>query len=74
MSLEPQIDIKGKPNQLFSKGLLAKKLELFGLPLSEGYEFSLLVYNELVKNWNNEIQKEQLDNIVNQLLNEKYNR
>ncbi|MHA2357242.1 MAG: ATP cone domain-containing protein [Candidatus Heimdallarchaeaceae archaeon] len=72
MSFEPQIYIKGKPNQIFSKGLLAKKLELFGLPLSEGYEFSLQVFNELVKKGNNEIQKEDLDNIVIQLLKEKY--
>jgi len=74
MALEPQIYIKGKPNQLFSKGLLAKKLELFGLPLSEGYEFSIHVYNELVKTGKEEFQKEELDDIVNHLLNEKYDQ
>ncbi|MHA1953123.1 MAG: hypothetical protein ACXAAM_05030 [Candidatus Heimdallarchaeaceae archaeon] len=74
MSTEPQIQIKGKPDQLFSRGLLAKKLELVGFSLSDGYEFSILVYNELLKLKKNEITKKQLDEIVSNLLNQNYTK
>ncbi|MCG3219752.1 MAG: hypothetical protein H7641_00095 [Candidatus Heimdallarchaeota archaeon] len=74
MSTEPQIQIKGKPDQLFSRGLLAKKLELVGFSLSDGYEFSIQVHNELLKLKKNEITKKQLDEIVSNLLNQNYTK
>ena len=74
MSTEPQIQIKGKPDQLFSRGLLAKKLELVGFRLSDGYEFSIQVHNELLKLKKNEITKKQLDEIVSNLLNQNYTK
>ena len=74
MSIEPQIQIKGKPDQLFSRGLLAKKLELIGFRLSDGYEFSIKVHNELLKLKEQEIPKKQLDEIVCNLLNQNYTK
>ncbi|NPD89442.1 MAG: hypothetical protein HGN29_12050 [Asgard group archaeon] len=72
MGTEPQILIKGKPDQLFSRGLLAKKLELIGFSLSDGYEFSIQVHNELIKLKKKVITKKQLDEIVSDLLNQNY--
>jgi 2-phosphoglycerate kinase len=72
MSTEPQIQIKGKPEHLFSRGLLSKKLELIGFSLSDGYEFSIQVHNELLKLKKNEITKKQLDEIVSNQLNQNY--
>ncbi|MCG3225566.1 MAG: hypothetical protein H7645_01500 [Candidatus Heimdallarchaeota archaeon] len=74
MGTEPQIQIKGKPDQLFSRGLLAKKLELVGFSPSDGYEFSIQVHNEILKQKKNEITKKQLDEIVSNLLNQNYTK
>lgn len=74
MSTEPQIQVKGKPDQLFSRGLLAKKLELIGFSLSDGYEFSIQVHNELLKLEKKAITKKQLDEIVSNLLNQNYTK
>jgi 2-phosphoglycerate kinase len=74
MSTEPQIQIKGKPDQLFSRGLLSKKLELLGFRLSDGYEFSIQVHNELIKLKKKAITKKQLDEIVSNLLIKNYTK
>ena len=72
MSAEPQIQIIGKLDYRFSRGLLSKKLELIGFDLSDGYEFSIQVHNELLKLNQKEIPKKQLDEIVYQLLVQNY--
>jgi len=72
MSSEPQIQIKGKLDYLFSRGLLSKKLELIGFDLSDGYEFSIQVHTELLKLKQKEIPKKQLDEIVSKLLVQNY--
>ena len=74
MSPESQIQIKGKPDQVFSRGLLAKKLELFGFSPSNGYEFSIQVHNDLLKLNKDEITKNQLDEIVCNLLTQNYTK
>ena len=48
MEKEPQIYIQEKTKKLFSRGILAQKLRMIGFSLSEGYEFSIQIYNDLV--------------------------
>ena len=74
MEKEDQIYIQDKSKQLFSRGILAKKLELIGFSLSEGYEFSMLVHNDLVKLNKEIITKEELDEIVYKNLEATYNK
>ncbi|MCG3216984.1 MAG: hypothetical protein KAS63_09695 [Candidatus Heimdallarchaeota archaeon] len=74
MEKEKQIYIGYKPIQLFSRGILAKKLELIGLPLSEAFEFSIKVLNELIKLDKENIPKDQHDEIVYMHLKETYNQ
>ena len=64
MEKEDQIYIQDRAKQLFSRGILAKKLELIGYSLSEGYEFSMQVHNDLLKLKKETVSKEELDNIV----------
>ena len=74
MDQETKIYIKGKRRELFSRGLLAKKLEVIGFTLTEGYEFSISVY-EMIKNLDkSEITKEEFDKIVYNLLKEQYTK
>jgi 2-phosphoglycerate kinase len=74
MESEPQIIVKGKPERMFSRGILAKKLELIGFTLSEGYEFSIQVYNELIQKAEKVIEKNTLDNIVADQLQQSYSK
>jgi len=74
MDSEPQIIVKGKPERMFSRGILAKKLELIGFSLSEGYEFSIQVHNELIQKDEKIIEKSKLDDIVAEQLQKNYNR
>jgi len=74
MESEPQINVKGKPDRLFSRGILAKKLELIGFTLSEGYEFSIQVYNKLIQKKVKEIEKGNLDEVVAEQLLKHYNK
>ncbi|MFW9852110.1 MAG: hypothetical protein ACFFDS_04165 [Candidatus Thorarchaeota archaeon] len=74
MDSEPQIIVKGKPERMFSRGILAKKLELIGFSLSEGYEFSIQVHNELIQRDEKIIEKNKLDDIIADQLQKSYNR
>ena len=64
MEKEDQIYIQDKTTQLFSRGILAKRLELIGFSLSEGYEFSMKVHNDLIELNKDLILIEELDEIV----------
>ncbi len=74
MDSETQIIVKGKPERIFSRGILAKKLELIGFTLSEGYEFSIQVYNELIQRDEKIIEKRKLDEIVAEQMQQSYNK
>lgn len=69
MEKGPQIYIQGKTKQLFSRGILAQKLRMIGFSLSEGYEFSIQIYNDLTKLQKETISKQKLDEIVSSHLN-----
>lgn len=64
MEKGPQIYIQGKTKQLFSRGILAQKLRMIGFSLSEGYEFSIQIYNDLTNLQKETISKQKLDEIV----------
>ena len=64
MEKEPQIYIQGKTKKLFSRGILAQKLRMIGFSLSEGYEFSIQIYNDLANLQKEIISKQKLDEIV----------
>lgn len=72
MEKEPQIYIQGKKKQLFSRGILAQKLRMLGFSLSEGYEFSIQVYNDLTNLHEETIDKKKLDEIVSSHLKKAY--
>jgi len=74
MEKEDQIYIQDKSKQLFSRGILAKKLELIGFSLSEGYEFSMQVHNDLLKLKKEIISKEEHDKVVYKNLDANYNK
>jgi len=69
MEKGPQIYIQGKTKQLFSRGILAQKLRMIGFSLSEGYEFSIQIYNDLTNLKKETISKQKLDEIVSSHLN-----
>lgn len=72
MEKAPQIYIQGKKKQLFSRGILAQKLRMLGFSLSEGYEFSIQVYNDLTNLHEETIDKKKLDEIVSSHLKKAY--
>ncbi len=74
MEAESQIFIKDRDKQLFSRGILAKKLRLLGISFSTGYEISIQVYNEISKLKVTTVEKEKLDNIVFDILKSSYNK
>lgn len=74
MEKEDQIYIQERSKQLFSRGILAKKLELIGFPVSEGYEFSMQVHNDLLKLKKETVSKEEHDEIVFKNLETTYGR
>ena len=74
METERHIFIKDRDKRLFSRGILAKKLRLLGIPSSNGYEISIQVYNEISKIKETTIGKEELDDIVFDILESNYNK
>ena len=73
MEKGPQIYIQGKTKRLFSRGILAQKLRLLGFSLSEGYEFSIQINNDLLNLKEETISKQKLDEIVSSHLKKSYN-
>ena len=74
MAAEPRIYIKGMTKELFSRGLLAKKLEIIGFSLTEGYEFSINVYEKIKELNKKEVTKEEFDKLVYELLKESHSK
>ncbi len=74
MEVEKKIIIEGKTDRLFSRGILATKLEFIGFSFTNAYEFSIRVRNELLKLDTSIIKKEQLDSIVHRLLLDEYSK
>ncbi len=72
MAFTDNIFIVGKTKKLYSKGILATKLEVIGLPFSKAYEFALQTNKELLKKGQTEFQKQELDVIVQNKLEEQY--
>lgn len=73
MVVEPTIFIKGTINHLFSRGFLAKKLELIGFSISEGYQFSNQIYTDLLRLEKKKLSKSYFDKFVYNHLKKKYN-
>ncbi|MHA1684883.1 MAG: hypothetical protein ACTSYD_00595 [Candidatus Heimdallarchaeaceae archaeon] len=74
MAEETQIYIIGKTRRVFSRGILAKKLELLGFSITQGYEFSILIYNLLQEQGYKELTTKELNEIVTSLLKEKISK
>ncbi len=68
METETQIFIQDRDKRLFSRGILAKKLRLLGIPSSAGYEISIQVYNEIARLKETNIEKNILDDVVFDIL------
>ncbi len=73
MVVEPTIFIKGTINRLFSRSFLAKKLELIGFSISEGYQFSNQIYTDLLRLEKKQLSKSYFDKFVYNHLKKKYN-
>lgn len=71
MAEDSEIYIVGKTRQMFSRGLLAKRLQLLGFSITQGYEFSISIYNTLVDQGYKEISYTELNNIITSLLKER---
>ncbi len=74
METETQIFIQDRDKRLFSRGILAKKLRLLGIPSSAGYEISIEVYNEIARLKETTIEKNKLDDIVFDILKSSNNK
>ena len=74
MEAERLIFIKDRDKRLFSRGILAKKLRLLGIPSSTGYEISNQVHSDLSKLEEATIEKEKLDDIVFGILESNYDK
>lgn len=74
METERLIFIKDRDKRLFSRGILAKKLRLLGIPSSTGYEISNQVHSDLSKLEEATIEKEKLDDIVFGILESNYDK
>ena len=72
METETRIFVQDRNTQLFSRGILAKKLRLLGIPFSTGYKISIQVYNELSKLKETTIKKDKHDEIVFDILKSSY--
>ncbi len=73
MDKEPHVFIQGRAKQLISRGILANKLTLFGISFTEGYEFLIDVYNDIL-NLNQEVvPKSKIDEIISTHLSKAYN-
>ncbi|MHA1202150.1 MAG: hypothetical protein ACTSQ4_06495 [Candidatus Heimdallarchaeaceae archaeon] len=72
METETQIFIQNRDKRLFSRGILAKKLRLLGIPSSAGYEISIQVYNELARLKETTIEKDKFEDIVFDILKSSY--
>lgn len=74
METETKIFIQDRDKRLFSRGILAKKLRLLGIPSSAGYEISIEVYNEIARLKETTIEKNKLDDIVFDILKSSNNK
>ncbi len=74
METERLIFIKDRDKRLFSRGILAKKLRLLGIPSSTGYEISNQIHSDLSKLEEDTIEKVKLDDIVFDILESNYNK
>ncbi len=74
METETKIFIQDRDKRLFSRGILAKKLRLLGIPSSAGYEISIEVYNEIARLKETTIEKNRLDDIVFDILKSSNNK
>ncbi|MHA1668681.1 MAG: hypothetical protein ACTSUR_08490 [Candidatus Heimdallarchaeaceae archaeon] len=72
MEREKPVFIEGKTTLLFSRGILAKKLEILGFSLPEGYEISIEISNELIKLNKSKVSLDLFEQIVYTILKEKY--
>lgn len=73
MEREPQIFIRDKTEFLFSRGILAKKLELLGFSLPEGYEVSIKVFNEMLILGEGTVERSKYEEIVYDCISQNYN-
>ena len=74
MAKETHVFIQGRTKQLLSRGIFAKKLTLLGFSQTEGYEFLIDVYDDII-NLNQEvILKDKIDEIMYSHLANKYNK
>jgi 2-phosphoglycerate kinase len=74
METETKIFIQDRDKRLFSRGILAIKLRLLGIPSSAGYEISIEVYNEIARLKETTIEKNRLDDIVFDILKSSNNK
>lgn len=73
MEKESHIFVQGRTKQLISRGILAKKLTLLGFSSSEGYEFLINVYEDILNLKKETVLKEEIDNIISSHLANSYN-
>ncbi|MHA1303513.1 MAG: hypothetical protein ACTSQE_08115 [Candidatus Heimdallarchaeaceae archaeon] len=75
MESESPIYIKReRTSQLFSRGILATKLEVIGFSFQDAYEISISVYQKLLELKKETFSKRELDKLVFELLLEQYNK
>ncbi len=73
MEREAHVFIQGRTKQLLSRGILAKKLTLLGFSPSEGYEFLIDIYDDIINLKQEVILKEKIDEIISSHLATSYN-
>lgn len=74
MEKESNVFIQGRTKHLLSRGILAKKLTLLGFSQTEGYEFLIDVYDDII-NLNQEIvPEEKINDIISSHLASSYNK
>lgn len=73
MDKEPHVFIQGRTKQLLSRGILANKLTLFGISFTEGYEFLIDVYQDILDLNQEVVPKSKIDEIISTHLAKTYN-
>lgn len=73
MTKETRVYIQGRTKHLLSRGLLARKLALLGFSQTEGYEFLIGVYDEIISLNQDTISKAKIDEIISSRLSNSYN-
>lgn len=74
MEKKPQVFVQGRTKQLLSRGILAQKLTLLGFSKTEGYEFLIDIYDDII-NLNQEIiDKTKIDEIISSHLSNSYSK